>query len=110
MNLHYYSIRHTKISLGNKAKGKHHTYKDFPGALVVGTSPSNVKGVASIPHWGAEITQASCPKNQEMNSRGNVATNSMKSFKKGDGPHQNDLIIKKSHIWNSEEKTCVIPG
>ena len=110
MNLHYYSIRHTKISLDNKAKCKHHTYKDLPGALVVGTSPSNVKGVASLPHWGAEITQASCPKNPEMNSRGNAATDSIKSLKKGDGPHQNDLIIKKSHIWKSEEKTYVIPG
>ena len=69
MNLHYYSIRHTKISLGNKAKGKHHTYKDFPDALVVGTSPSNVKGVASIPHWGADIQHVSGPKNQNVKQK-----------------------------------------
>lgn len=67
-------------------------------ALVVGTSPSSVKGVALIPHWRAQITRDSCPKNQEMNSRGNVVTNSIKTLNKGDGPHQNDLIIKKSHI------------
>ena len=84
--------------MAKKAKCKHHIYKDFPGALVVGTSSSNVKGVGSIPHWGAEITHTSCSKNQEMNSRGSVVSNSIKTLKKGDGPHQNDLIIKRSHI------------
>lgn len=62
-------------------------------ALVVDTSSSSVKGVASIPHWRAQLTQDSCPKKQEMNSRGNAVTNSIKTLKKGDGPHQNDLII-----------------
>lgn len=88
MNLHYYSIRHKKIHLDNKANVSITPIRMC--ALVVGTSSSSVKGVASIPI--TQLTQDSCPK-QEMNSRGNVVTNSIKTLKKGDGPHQNDLII-----------------
>ena len=38
---------------------------DFPGCPVVKTSPFNVRGVGSIPGWGAEIP-ASLLKNQNI--------------------------------------------
>ena len=45
---------------------------DFPGATVVGTSPSNAGGVGLILGQEAKITSASMPKNQ---NRSNIVTN-----------------------------------
>ena len=39
---------------------------DFPGGPVDKTSPSNAGGAGSIPGWGAKITRASWPKNQNI--------------------------------------------
>ena len=36
--------------------------RDFPGRVVVKTSPSNAEGVGSIPGRGAKIPHASGPK------------------------------------------------
>ena len=38
---------------------------DFPGGLVVKTSPSSVRGAGSVPGHGAEIPPASWPKHQK---------------------------------------------
>ena len=48
---------------------------------MVGTSPSNAWGVGLIPGWGARIPYASWPKSQNTNNRGNIVTNSIKTFK-----------------------------
>ena len=40
--------------------------RDFPGGPVIKTSPSNALGVGSIPSWGAKITHACRPKNQNL--------------------------------------------
>ena len=44
-------------------------FRDFPGSLVVKTSPSNAGGVGSIPGRGAKIPHASRPKNQNMKQK-----------------------------------------
>ena len=54
--------------------------RDFPGGPVVKTSPSNAGGMASIPDREAEILLASWPKNQNINKRSNIVTNSLKDF------------------------------
>lgn len=38
-----------------------------------------------------------------MNSRGNVVTNSIKTLKRGDGPHQNDLYLK-NHTYETKRR------
>ena len=40
-------------------------FRDFPGGPVVKTSPSNTGGAGSIPGWGAKVSHALRPKNQE---------------------------------------------
>ena len=42
---------------------------DFPGGLVVETSPSNAGYVGSIPGWGAKIPHASLVKNQNIKQK-----------------------------------------
>ena len=42
---------------------------DFPGAPVVKTSPSNARGVGSIPNWGAKTPHALQPTNQNMKQK-----------------------------------------
>ena len=45
---------------------------------MVKTSPSNARGVGSIPGWGTKIPHASGPKKQ-TNNRSNIVTNSIKT-------------------------------
>ena len=40
--------------------------RDFPGSPMVMTSPFSAEGVGSIPGWGAKISGASWPKNQNI--------------------------------------------
>ena len=63
---------------------------DFPGSPVVKTWPSNTGGTGSIPAQGAKIQHASQPNHL---NRGNVVTNSIKTFI--DGPHKNIFKKKK---------------
>ena len=56
---------------------------------MVKISPSSAGGVGSIPGWGAKIPHASQPKNQSINHRSNIVTNSIKDFK--NGPHEKNL-------------------
>ena len=58
---------------------------DFPGGLVVGTSPSNAGGAGSIPGRGAGIPHASRPKDQSIKQK-QYCNKFNKDFK--DGPHQ----------------------
>jgi len=60
--------------------------RDFPGSLVVKNSPSGAGSVGPISGWRAEIPHASQPKNQSINDRRSIVTNSIKDFK--NGPHQ----------------------
>ena len=53
---HYTSIRMAKI-------------QDFPGGLVVKTSPSSVGGTGSIPGRGAKIPHGSQPENQNRKQK-----------------------------------------
>ena len=60
--------------------------RDFPGGPVVKTSPSDVEGASSIPGQGTG-SHMSCGKNnnnkkpQNINSRSNIAANSIKTLK-----------------------------
>ena len=54
---------------------------DFPGGLVVKSSPFNAGGAGSIPRWGAQIPNAQQP--TKMSDRGNIVTNSIKTLKNG---------------------------
>ena len=58
---------------------------DYPGGPVVKTSPSNARGAASIPGWGAKIPHASRPKNQNIKPK-QYCNKLNKDFKIG--PHQ----------------------
>ena len=55
--------------------------RDFPGSLVVKNSPSGAGSVGPISGWGAKIPHASQPKNQSINDRRSIVTNSIKDFK-----------------------------
>ena len=57
----------------------------LPGRPVVETSPSNAGGVGSIPGWGAKISHALQPKNQNI-KRKQYCNKFNKDFK--NGPHQ----------------------
>jgi hypothetical protein len=54
--------------------------RNFPGAPVAKTSPSNAGGTGLIPGWGARIPHASWPKNQNMRQMqyGNKFSNDFK--------------------------------
>ena len=53
---------------------------DFPGRPVVETLPCNAGGAGLIPAQGAKIPHASRPQNQNIKSRSNIVTNSIKSL------------------------------
>ena len=53
----------------------------FPGGPLVKTSLSNVGSEGSIPGSGAKIPYASWAKNQSINNRNSVVTNSIKTLK-----------------------------
>ena len=59
---------------------KRHFYQDLPGSPVVNILPSNAGGAGSIPGWGVKIPHDSWPKNQNINSRCNVVTDSIKTL------------------------------
>ena len=44
--------------------------------------PSNTGNVGLIPGWKAKILHASQPKNQNINNKSNIVTNSIKTIKK----------------------------
>ena len=48
---------------------KEYSFQDFPGSLVVKTWPFNAGGCGFDPCWGAKISHASHPKNQNMKHR-----------------------------------------
>ena len=54
---------------------------DFPGSPVVKTSLSNAGGVGLIPGPEVKIPHASGPKNQNIENRSNIVTNSKKTLK-----------------------------
>ena len=58
---------------------------DFPGGAVVKSSPSNAGDEGSIPGWGAKISHASGPKNQNIKQK-QYCNKFNKDFK--NGPHQ----------------------
>ena len=58
--------------------------RDFPGGPIVKTAPSNAGGAGSIPAIpgrGAKIPHAWQPKNQNINNKSNIVTNSIKTLK-----------------------------
>ena len=79
---------------GQKGDLKNKELRDFPGGLVVKNSPSGAGGQGSFPGWGGKIPHASQPKNQSINDRSNIVTNSIKDFE--NGPHQKILKKKKN--------------
>lgn len=54
---------------------------------MVKTLPSSAGGTGLIPRGGAKIPQVPQPKNQNINNRSDIVTNSTKDFL--NGPHLN---------------------
>ena len=54
---------------------------DFPGGLVVKTSPSNIRGAGSIPNWGTKTANIWWPENQKMKQK-NIVIDLTKTKKK----------------------------
>ena len=76
-----------KLSAGGKNRFKKQQ-EDFPGSPVVKTSPSNARGVGSIPVQGTKIPRASWAKKQE-HAKKQCCNKLNKDFK--DGPHRKNL-------------------
>ena len=55
--------------------------RDFHGGPLVKNLPSNGRDVVSIPGQGTKIPHASQLKNQSINSRSNIVTESIKTLK-----------------------------
>ena len=72
------------------------TWRDFPGCPVVKISPSNARGVGSIPGWGAKIPCALWSKNQNIKQK-QYCNKFNKDFKSG--PYQEKKSWKKIIIW-----------
>ena len=66
--------------------------EDFPGGPVVETSPSTAGAMGSIPGQEARIPHVLRPKNQTINSRSNIVTNSITTLKV---VHINKKYLKK---------------
>ena len=64
------------------------TWRNFPGCPGVKISPSNARGVGSIPGWGAKIPRASWSKNE---NRRNTVTKFNRDFK--------SVHIKEKKSW-----------
>ena len=64
------------------ALDNHTGIRDSPGAPGIKTLPFNAEGAGLIPGWGVKILHASLPPNQNINSKSNTVTNSIKTFKK----------------------------
>ena len=62
---------------------------------MVKTSPFNTGSVGLIPHQGTKIPHASWPKNQNINNRSNVVTNSLSTLKMVHIKKKKSLIEKK---------------
>ena len=67
--------------------------RDFPGSLLVKTSPSKGRrGSSSIPGWRAKIPYALGSKNQNIKKKkSNTVTRSKKTKRKKKGPHQKNV-------------------
>ena len=58
------------------------TKQDFPGGLMVSTSPSNARGVKSIPARGGKVPHALWPKKpKNLRKRNSIVTRSIKTSK-----------------------------
>ena len=64
---------------------------DFLCSSMVKISPSNAKGIGSIPGWGAKIPHVSWPKNQNMKQK-QYCNKFNKDFK--NGSHKKKKILK----------------
>ena len=71
---HYVFLVHLFVQ--SKGKGR-----NFSGSPVVKTWSSNAEGGGSIPSPAAKIPHAEWPKNQKINKKGNMITDSKKIFK-----------------------------
>ena len=54
--------------------------EDFPKSPLVKISLLNSRGAGSFPYGEAKIPHASQPKNQNINNKSNIITNSMKTL------------------------------
>ena len=68
---------------------------DFPSSPVVKISLSNAGGAGSFPCGEAKIPHASKAKNQNINNKSNIVTNSIKTLKM--------VLIKKKKSYKSHQ-------
>ena len=57
------------MSVQSRQRGSITSRKDFPGGLVVKTSPSDTAGMGSTPGWGAKIPHTLGPKNRNRRQK-----------------------------------------
>ena len=91
---------------------------DFAGHPVIKTSLSSLGGASLIPCQGARILHASQPKknqptnkNQNINNRSNIVTNSIKTLKmvhiKQNKAKRERVILKTGTCWNLWETAAL---
>ena len=83
---------HTLVAKSTYINTQKEQFKDFPGGLVVKTSPSSTGHVGSVPGRGAKIPQASWTKNQNIAQK-QYCNKFNKEFT--NGLHQKNLFAKK---------------
>ena len=71
---------------------KRGSLEDVPGSPMIKTLPARAGGTGLIPGRAAKSPLASQLKNQNINNRSNIVTNSMKTFKM---VHNKNIYIKK---------------
>ena len=90
MRYHFITSRCAKIKKSDN--------RDFPGGPVVKTSPSNARGVGSIPGQGAKIPHASWPKHQNIKQK-QYCNKFNKDFKNGPHPPPKKILKKKKRQY-----------
>ena len=77
--------------------------RDFPGGLVVKTSPSKAEGVGLIPGWGTKTTHAWNPNSKNIKQK-QYCNRFNKDFK--NGPYRNNLkkLINTKNLKCTDEK------
>ena len=73
--------------------------RDFPGGLMIGTSPSYVSdALDSLQSLASELRSLQGQKIQNIKKKKNQYHNRLnKDFK--NGPHQKNLLKKKKNVW-----------
>ena len=84
--------------------------RDFPGSLVVKTSPSNAGGASLIPGQGTKIPHASWPKYQNVKQKRycNKFSKNLKKKKRHKSLHLCSVQTSPGTLCNGENVLCAV--